>query len=108
MGKYFQWCRRTESFVFEQFGAPFPAWGLIILVTRCPELSAILNYARHDSNSLVPPLFEGFTDQSHIQANKSHIQANQSHIQANQSHIQANQSHIQANLCAIQANQSQI
>ena len=28
---------RTMSFVFEQSGAPFPARGLIILVTRCPS-----------------------------------------------------------------------
>ena len=39
---------RTVSFVFEQSGAPFPAQGLIVLVTRCPELSAILNCAGRD------------------------------------------------------------
>ena len=39
-GQYSRGCSRTVSFVFEQSGAPFPARGLIILVTRCPELSA--------------------------------------------------------------------
>ena len=33
-------CSREASFVFEQSGAPFPARGLIILVTKRPELSA--------------------------------------------------------------------
>ena len=36
-------CSRTVSFVFEQSGSLFPARGLIILVTRRPELSTILN-----------------------------------------------------------------
>ena len=40
-------CSRTASFVFEQSGAPFPTRGLTVLVTRCPELSAILNCAWH-------------------------------------------------------------
>ena len=33
-GKYSRECSRTVSFVFEQSGSPFPARGLIILVTR--------------------------------------------------------------------------
>ena len=32
---------RELSFVSEQSGAPIPTWGLIILITRHPELSAI-------------------------------------------------------------------
>ena len=36
-----QGCSRTVSFVFEQSGAPFPAQGLITLLTRCPELGTI-------------------------------------------------------------------
>ena len=38
------------SFVFEQSGAPFPARELIILVTKRPEPSAILNCATFDLN----------------------------------------------------------
>ena len=45
-----RWCNRNVSFVFEQSGAPFPARKLIILFTRCPELSAVLNCAGHDRN----------------------------------------------------------
>ena len=33
---------RELSFVFQQSGVPFPTRGLIVLVTRRPELSAIL------------------------------------------------------------------
>ena len=43
------------EFVFEQSGAPFPARGLIILVTKRPKLSAILNCASHDPNGFGPP-----------------------------------------------------
>ena len=44
-GKYSRGCRWTVRFVFKQSGAPFPARGLIILVTKRPEISAILNCA---------------------------------------------------------------
>ena len=54
-GKYSRGCSRTVSFVFEQSDAPFPARGLIVLVTRCPELSAFLNCAGHDLNGFGPP-----------------------------------------------------
>ena len=47
-GKYSRVCSRTVSFVFEQSGSPFPERGLIVLVTRRPELSAILNCATFD------------------------------------------------------------
>ena len=43
------------EFVFEQSGARFPARGLIILVTKRPKLSAILNCASHDPNDFGPP-----------------------------------------------------
>ena len=43
------------SFVFEQSGAPFPARGLIILVTKRPELSAILNCTARDLDGYEPP-----------------------------------------------------
>ena len=56
-GQYSRWCSRTVSFVFAQSGSPIPAWGLIILVTRRPKLSAILNCARHDLNGFGPPFF---------------------------------------------------
>ena len=46
-------CSRKASFVFEQSGAPFPARGLIILVTKRPELSAILNRDFSDLNASV-------------------------------------------------------
>ena len=45
------------SFVFEQSGSPFPARGLIILVTRRPELSAILNCATGDLDGYEPPFW---------------------------------------------------
>ena len=48
-------CSRTVSFVFEQSWALVPARGLIILVTKSPELSAILNCATFDLNSFEPP-----------------------------------------------------
>ena len=43
-----QGCSRTVSFVSEQSGSPFPARGLIILVTKHPELSTILNCVTSD------------------------------------------------------------
>ena len=39
----------------EQFGTPLPPGGLIILVTRRPELSAILNWILCEDNSFEPP-----------------------------------------------------
>ena len=48
-------CSRTVSFVSEQSGSPFPARGLIILVTKHPELSAILNCATSDLDGYEPP-----------------------------------------------------
>ena len=48
-------CSRTVRFVFEQSGSPFPARGLIILVTRRPKLSAILNCATGDLDGYEPP-----------------------------------------------------
>ena len=47
--------KKTVSVVVEQSGSPFPTRGLIILVTRRPELSAILNCATFDPNGLEPP-----------------------------------------------------
>ena len=55
VGKYSRGCSRTVGFVFEQSGALFPVWGLIVLITRCPKLSAILNCAGHDLNGFEPP-----------------------------------------------------
>ena len=49
-------CSRKVSSVFEQSGATFPAQGLIILVTKRPERSAILNCASHDPNGFGPPV----------------------------------------------------
>ena len=49
-------CSRTASFVFEQSGAPVPARGLIILVTKRPELSAILNCATFDQSGPFPEM----------------------------------------------------
>ena len=51
----FRGCSRKVSFVFEQSGAPFPARGLIILVTKRPELSAILNCDTSDLKGFEPP-----------------------------------------------------
>ena len=48
-------CSRTVIFVFEQSGSPFPARGFIILVTRRPELSAILNCTARDLDGYEPP-----------------------------------------------------
>ena len=50
-------CSRTVSFVFEQSGSPFPARELIVLVTRRPELSAILNCATFDHDGYEPPFW---------------------------------------------------
>ena len=47
----FRGCSWTVSFVFEQSGANDNTWRLIILVTRRPKLSAILNCAGYDRNS---------------------------------------------------------
>ena len=55
MGKYSRGCSWTVSFAFEQSGAPFPALGPIIPVTKRPELSAILNCASYDPNGFGPP-----------------------------------------------------
>ena len=44
-------CSRKVSFVFEQSGAPFPPRRLIILVTKRPELSTILNCDTSDLTS---------------------------------------------------------
>ena len=41
------------SFVFKQSGAPLPVQGLIILVTRFPELSAIFELCRLQSKQLL-------------------------------------------------------
>ena len=48
-------CSRTVSFVFEQSGSNLPPRGLIILVTKHPELSAILNCATGDLDGYEPP-----------------------------------------------------
>ena len=48
-------CSWTVSFVSEQSGSPFPARGLIILVTKHAELSAILNCATSDLDGYEPP-----------------------------------------------------
>ena len=40
---------------FEQFGTPLTPRELIILVTRCPELSASLNSTSCDPNRFGPP-----------------------------------------------------
>ena len=45
------------SFVFEQSGAPLPA--LVVLVTRCPELSAIFNCTGHKCNGFVSTFLVG-------------------------------------------------
>ena len=51
------WTSRT-SFVFEQSGSPLPGRGLILLVARRLELSAILNCARTDGNGCVSPFLQ--------------------------------------------------
>ena len=50
-------CSRKVSFVLEQSGTPFPARGLIILVTMRPELSAILNCDTFDLNGFEPSFY---------------------------------------------------
>ena len=46
-GQYSRGCSQTVRFVFEQSGSPFPTRGLIVLVTRRPELSAIFELCQH-------------------------------------------------------------
>ena len=46
------------DFVFEHSGSPFPARGLIILVTRRPELSAILNCPSACCNGFGSPFWQ--------------------------------------------------
>ena len=54
-GQYSRGCSGTVSFIFEQSGAPLPPRGLIILFTRRPELSAILNWTSFECNGFRSP-----------------------------------------------------
>ena len=54
-GQYSRGCSGMVSFIFKQSGTPLPPGGLIILVTRRPELSAILNWTSFECNGFRSP-----------------------------------------------------
>ena len=58
-GQYSRGCSRTARFVFEQSGSPFPTRGLIVLVTRRPELSAIFELCQWSGRRLTVAILVG-------------------------------------------------
>ena len=58
-GQYSRGCSRTVRVVFEQSGPPFPTRGLIVLVTRHPELSAIFELSQWSGQRLTVAILVG-------------------------------------------------